>query len=89
MTAPCEHLRDVPMEPMASDGCAECLASGDSWVHLRYCVACGHTGCCDTSRNKHARQHASEHGHPVVRSKEPTEHWAYCYLDDVAVRTFL
>ena len=22
---------------------------GDSWVHLRECLSCGHVGCCDSS----------------------------------------
>ncbi|MDT7813364.1 MAG: monovalent cation:H+ antiporter-2, family [Acidobacteriaceae bacterium] len=27
---------------------------GDDWVHLRLCMTCGHVGCCDASKNKHA-----------------------------------
>ena len=30
-----------------SAGCEECLATGDTWVHLRVCLICGHVGCCD------------------------------------------
>jgi hypothetical protein len=26
-------------------------------VHLRLCRTCGHVGCCDDSRNKHATKH--------------------------------
>ena len=22
---------------------------GDTWVHLRGCLTCGHVGCCDSS----------------------------------------
>ena len=22
---------------------------GDTWVHLRECLVCGHVGCCDSS----------------------------------------
>ena len=38
-------------------GCAQCLALGDRWVHLRTCRTCGHVGCCDSSKNKHATKH--------------------------------
>ena len=30
---------------------------GDTWVHLRLCLTCGHVGCCDSSKNKHATKH--------------------------------
>jgi uncharacterized UBP type Zn finger protein len=87
MPAPCPHLENIPLDPMTDGGCEECLTMGDTWVHLRFCVACGHTGCCDSSKNKHARKHWNEHGHGVVRSKEPHEYWAYCYPDDEMVNT--
>ena len=87
MPAPCPHLENVPIVDMPDGGCGECLAIGDTWVHLRYCVACGNTGCCDSSKNKHARKHWGSTGHGVVRSKEPGEQWAYCFPDDEIVAT--
>jgi hypothetical protein len=51
-------------------------------VHLRLCLACGHVGCCDESPNRHATAHFQADGHPVIRSFEPDEDWAYCYPDD-------
>jgi hypothetical protein len=48
-TSNCTHtdqIRDV--EPSA-EGCEECLRTGDTWVHLRECLTCGHVGCCDAS----------------------------------------
>lgn len=72
------------MEPR-SRGCEECLRSGDEWVHLRLCLACGHVGCCDSSRNKHATRHFQTSHHPVMKSFEPGEDWAWCYLDDEMV----
>lgn len=86
----CEHLdplaaRARPVVPSGA-GCQECLASGDAWVHLRLCLACGHVGCCDSSPNRHATRHFQATGHPVIKSFEPREAWAWCYLDEEAVR---
>jgi uncharacterized UBP type Zn finger protein len=81
----CDHLADVGADPNPNtpDGCEECLATGDTWVHLRLCMACGHIGCCNDSKNKHASKHVRSSGHPVVRSFEPGERWLYCYPDDM------
>jgi uncharacterized UBP type Zn finger protein len=78
---PCHH---VPAHPARanSTGCEECLAIGDSWVHLRLCLHCGHVGCCDSSKNRHATKHHATTGHAVVRSLEPGEDWMWCYEDE-------
>lgn len=60
-------------------GCAECLATGSWWYHLRRCAACGHIGCCDSSPSQHARIHAAETGHTIVASFEPGEDWFWDY----------
>jgi len=70
------------VEP-SNEGCAECLAMGSDWVHLRLCLICGHVGCCDNSTNRHATRHFQETQHPVARSFEPDEDWAYCYVDHI------
>ena len=70
--------------PDAIAGCEECLRIGSAWVHLRMCMTCGRIGCCDSSPNKHASQHAREQDHPVARSAEPEEEWSWCYVDEVA-----
>lgn len=80
----CEHLLGVgEAQPRTPDGCEECLRTGDQWVHLRLCMKCGHVGCCNDSKNKHASKHVRASGHPVVRSFEPGERWLYCYPDDL------
>ena len=79
----CKHLDTIHDVVPGSDGCQECLQMGDSWVHLRLCMACGHVGCCDASRNRHATWHAFDHKHPIVRSFEPGETWLWCYADDL------
>jgi len=77
----CSHLDAVhPVEPSAA-GCEDCLKTGDRRVHLRICMSCGHVGCCDSSPNKHATRHFRATKHPIVRSHEPGEDWAWCYAD--------
>jgi uncharacterized UBP type Zn finger protein len=55
---------------------------GDRWLHLRLCLECGHVGCCDSSKNKHATKHNRATHHPVIRSLEPGERWLFCYTDE-------
>ncbi len=78
----CEHLEEVPNDPKPAGGCPACIEMGDTWVHLRFCIQCGNVGCCDQSKNRHARKHSGDEGHPVARSKEPGEMWAWCYPDE-------
>ena len=79
---PCEHVDMIQDVEAAGEGCGECLAIGDTWVHLRLCLVCGNVGCCDQSKNTHARKHAAATEHAVVRSFEPGEAWRWCYPDD-------
>ncbi len=82
----CRHMKEVlalrDVVP-STQGCAECLAQGDDWVHLRLCLSCGHVGCCDFSKNRHATRHFRTTGHPVIRSLEPREDWLWCYVDEL------
>ena len=79
----CTHLDVIREVSAGADGCQDCLATGDSWVHLRLCMTCGHVGCCDSSPNKHATKHFRRTGHPIIRSFEPGEDWGWCYEDEV------
>jgi uncharacterized UBP type Zn finger protein len=86
MASECTHLdqiRDAP--PRTPDGCEECLATGGRWVHLRLCLTCGHVGCCDNSPGKHATKHYGKARHPLIRSFEPGENWAWCYVDELVL----
>jgi hypothetical protein len=69
----------------SGEGCAECLASGGWWIHLRRCAQCGHVGCCDSSLSKHASKHAAECGHPIAQSFEPGEDWFWDYVRNEVV----
>lgn len=79
----CSHLSEFRNVEPKTHGCEECLKTGESWVHLRMCRSCGHVGCCDSSKNKHATRHFRETGHPIIQSAEPDEDWCYCYIDEV------
>jgi len=80
-TRACSHVALArPVSPSASV-CVECVEAGDTWVHLRVCLTCGHVGCCDSSKNQHASRHHGAAGHPLVASLEPGEDWAWCYED--------
>jgi Zn-finger in ubiquitin-hydrolases and other protein len=84
----CHHFDHINLKalPTASasyaKGCPECIEMGDTWVHLRECLVCGHVGCCDSSKNKHATKHFHTSEHPVMRSVEPGERWGWCYVDE-------
>jgi uncharacterized UBP type Zn finger protein len=80
---PCKHLDQIMNPRPHTTGCEECLKTGDRWVHLRLCESCGHVGCCDSSKNKHATRHFKASQHPIVKSFQPGEDWLFCYVDDV------
>jgi uncharacterized UBP type Zn finger protein len=44
-------------------------------------MSCGHVGCCDSSRGRHATHHYEQTGHPIMRSVEPCQIWRWCYVD--------
>lgn len=84
---PCEHAPASTSVWPSAPGCEDCLREGMRWVHLRICLACGRVGCCDSSPGRHASAHAADAGHPVVRSLEPDETWAWCYVDERLLAT--
>ena len=81
----CTHLDQIGDVEPSAQGCEECLQMGDSWVHLRECLSCGHIGCCDSSKNKHATKHYRATDHPIVQSFQPGEDWIWCYVDEVVM----
>jgi Zn-finger in ubiquitin-hydrolases and other protein len=82
--ATCAHLGEIhDVQPDSDKGCGDCLREGSHWVHLRECLVCGHVGCCDNSPRKHATAHFHATSHPVIRSIEPGEAWAWCYPDEL------
>ena len=87
--AKCEHVKlaNPDVQP-SGDGCAECLEVGQRWVQLRQCLICGHVGCCDSSKNRHATKHFHKTKHPIMRSLEPGENWGWCYIDELMIEPF-
>ncbi|MBA3779705.1 MAG: UBP-type zinc finger domain-containing protein [Chloroflexi bacterium] len=89
MTAPepdqpaCSHVDTIRQVTPSAQGCEDCLRLGETWVHLRLCMNCGHVGCCDSSTNRHATAHHRESGHPIVESLESGGTWMWCYVDEL------
>jgi uncharacterized UBP type Zn finger protein len=83
---PCPHVDQVRrVSPNTPNGCEECLELGWHWVHLRLCQECGHVGCCDQSRGKHATKHYHSTSHPIMKSFQPGEDWSWCYVDEIFI----
>jgi len=85
MARNCTHRDQIHKVKPNTRGCEECLKMGDSWVHLRMCLTCGHVGCCDSSKNKHATKHFHSTKHAIMQSIEPGEDWRWCYVDEMMV----
>lgn len=79
----CNHVDHIKLTSTTTRVCEDCVKTGDGWVHLRLCLECGHVGCCDSSKNKHATRHFRHTEHPLMRSIEPGESWVWCYVDEV------
>lgn len=89
MTGECPHFNEIKYpQPRTPEGCEECLKMGDRWLHLRMCEACGHVGCCDSSKNKHATKHFHQTNHAIMKSFQPGEDWGWCYVDDLFIEPF-
>ena len=79
----CQHLSQIQKVTPSAEGCEDCLKIGDTWLHLRICETCGHVGCCDSSKNKHATKHFRASGHAIIKSFQPGEEWGWCYVDEL------
>ena len=73
MADQCTHVDQIKFTSTDTHVCAECIKKGDSRLHLRMCLACGHVGCCDFSKNNHATKHFHHTKHPLMRSDEPAK----------------
>ena len=83
----CAHAAAARDISARSTTCSGCDAQGMHWLKLRMCLSCGNVGCCDSSAGHHARDHFEATGHPVMRSIEPGDAWAWCYPDKAYLGT--
>jgi Zn-finger in ubiquitin-hydrolases and other protein len=82
--AQCEHLLAAPARDVGSPtACEDHQPDDGPVVNLRVCLECGHVACCDSSAPRHATAHATNTGHPVIQSAQPSETWRWCYEDDL------
>lgn len=77
----CTHLDQIADVGPGADVCETCVTMGGTWQHLRQCLTCGRTGCCDSSPNRHASAHFAETGHPLMRTLEAGQDWSWCFVD--------
>ncbi len=71
----CAHYRAVKLAAPRGAKCEECGIEAP----LRVCLTCGHVGCCESSKG-HAKAHAIEAKHPVIRQlplREASFTWCY------------
>jgi len=81
----CDHLQNIRVYETDEGECKQCISQGDVWPALRMCLVCGFVGCCDTSKNKHMKQHYEETGHGIFRSIRLDEGWGWCYDDNAFI----
>jgi hypothetical protein len=74
----CTHLDHVHVTqlPESVDGCEDCLAAGDGWLHRRICLDCGKVGCVGRLAQPPRRRPRPRQRHPIIRSLEPGEEWS-------------
>lgn len=79
----CSHFETGFEAPPPKDICESCVKIGAEWFHLRQCLNCGVTLCCDQSPNRHMTGHNLATGHPMIRSAQSDEDWRWCYPDEL------
>jgi hypothetical protein len=82
----CSHSGAIAAVGAPRDVCEACIEIGGEWVHLRQCLTCGRTLCCNDSPNRHMTAHYGETAHPIMRGASPGEQWTWCFADDAMVR---
>lgn len=86
MPTPCSHADAIQPVPPPLEVCEACIKIGSDWFHLRQCLTCGQTLCCDESPNRHMTGHWHEVGHPIMRNASEGGDWTWCYPDDGMIR---
>jgi ubiquitin-hydrolase Zn-finger-containing protein len=73
-TMACTHLDKIQVTNTSEHVCEDCIKLGDSWIHLRMCLSCGHVGCCDSSRRRKAREPWHSTARRIAFSSHPCAH---------------
>ena len=82
----CVHTDQIRFAEKTADVCPDCIEGGTTWVHLRLCLVCGRPGCCNSSPMQHSTRHYEATGHPLVKTLESWEDWAWCFEDEVFLK---
>ena len=86
MRQACDHAASIQPVPAPRDVCEACIVEGTRWVHLRQCLVCGQTLCCNNSPRRHMSAHWDSVGHPVMRTRRPASDWTWCFPHDAPIR---
>jgi len=60
----CTHLNQIKIRETNKHVCEDCVKTGDTWVHLRLCLSCGHVGCCGLVEEQAATKHFKKNAAP-------------------------
>lgn len=83
---PCRHVTTTRPLSLQSIGCGDCLAIGEVWTELSFCLSCGWLACGDNSPRRHAEAHYQETDHPVAVAVDGTpDPVRWCYVHQRAV----
>ena len=85
MAAVCTHTDQIKKVKPHTKGCEDCMKTGDTWVHLRMCLECGHVGCWTRRRTAMPAHISPETSHPIIQSAERGEKWRWCYIDETYI----
>ena len=66
----CTHTEQIQKVTPSAQGCEECLKLGDSWVHLRMCLICGHVSSRVPLRLTSARGRSSAATHLKTNTRK-------------------
>jgi hypothetical protein len=86
MSLRCVHAAGLAPVTDPLDVCQRCIKEGSDWAHLRQCLVCGQTLCCNDSPKKHMTGHYHEVGHPVMRNGDLEDPWTWCFADEAMIR---
>jgi len=67
----CSHLDQIKFRNTDKHVCEDCVKTGDSWVHLRLCLICGHVAAAILPRPSTPPNTSRKNGSLQVRRDSP------------------